>query len=210
MKTPPNATATTSMQLPPATAPMTPSCPGPCPCRHHQRDRRSIRALWLRLPEFPQAQSFLKEASTHDLFTKSCLRPTEPFAERTSGQRQLAAQHNRWSRHRLQKPKFNKGAKILKPKFQTRARRKQHRTRGPTVLLARQRRYRPAGLAGCRCTQSWFAGSSGRLRPRKHESIQNTSCLDIASLFIRQGFGTWNSLFHRRQTLCYQRTVQLW
>ena len=108
---------------------------------------------------------------------------------------------------------LTKGAKILKPKFQTRARRKQHRTRGPTVLLAthaRQRRYRPAGLAGCRCTQSWFAGSSGRLRPRKHESIQNTSCLDIASLFIRQGFGTGNSLFHRRQTLCYQRTVQLW
>ena len=108
---------------------------------------------------------------------------------------------------------LTKGAKILKPKFQTRARRKQHRTRGPTVLLAthaRQRQYRPAGLAGCRCTQSWFAGSSGRLRPRKHESIQNTSCLDIASLFIRQGFGTGNSLFHRRQTLCYQRTVQLW
>ena len=133
--------------------------------------------------------------------------------QRTSGQRQLAAQHNRWSRHRLQKPKFNKGAKILKPKFQTRARRKQHRTRGPTVLLAthaRQRRYRPAGLAGCRCTQSWFAGSSGRLRPRKHESIQNTSCLDIASLFIRQGCGTWNNLFHPRQTRCYQRTAQLW
>ena len=54
--------------------------------------------------------------------------------QRTSGQRQLEAQHNRWSRHRLQKPKFNKGGKILKPKFQpkfqTRARRKQHRIRG--------------------------------------------------------------------------------
>ena len=52
----------------------------------------------------------------------------------------------------------------------------------------------PAGLAGCRCTQSWFAGSSGRLRLRKHESIQNTSCLDIASLFIRQGFGNLEQL----------------
>ena len=63
------------------------------------------------------------------------------------------------------------------------------------VLATHARRwrykYRLGGSPGCRCTPSWFAGSSGRLRPKKQESNYSKHVLFGHRLPVHSP-GLWN------------------
>ena len=89
-----------------------------------------------------------KQASTHDLFTKSCLRPTETFAG-GGGQKAEGFQQPTTGGPGTDCRSQNstRGAKFKKPKFKKRAHRKQHCSR--PHMPGKGRPALPGGLANC-------------------------------------------------------------